>query len=118
MADFRLRRARKVSRNAGEYLRSQIGDVLTDLFFRPYTRKMWGLDLEELDPSVIKRLPIRLDASDAYFPDDRHQYLPRDGYTAVVEQILRHPNITIETATPFVSGMECDISSNVPSSAK
>ena len=95
-------------RNAGEYLRSQIGDVLTDLFFRPYTRKMWGLDLEELDPSVIKRLPIRLDASDAYFPDDRHQYLPRDGYTAVVEQILRHPNITIETATPFVSGMECD----------
>ena len=95
-------------RNAGEYLRSQIGDVLTDLFFRPYTKKMWELELEDLDASVIKRLPIQLDVTDGYFPNDRHQFLPRDGYTAVVEQILRHPAITVATDTPFVSGMERD----------
>src|SRR5215469_3825994 len=60
-------------RNAGEYLRARIGPVLTDLFFRPYTRKMWALELEELDASVVKRLPIRLDHEDAYFPEDTHQ---------------------------------------------
>ena len=54
--------------NAGEHLRSRIGDVLTDLFFRPYTRKMWGLELEEMDASVVKRLPIRFDSNDLYFP--------------------------------------------------
>jgi UDP-galactopyranose mutase len=40
--------------NAAEYLSSQIGNVLTDLFFRPYTKKMWGLDLEDMAPSVVK----------------------------------------------------------------
>ena len=32
-------------RNAAEYLTSQIGETLTNLFFRPYTRKIWALDL-------------------------------------------------------------------------
>jgi len=95
-------------RNAGEHLRSRIGDVLTDLFFRPYTKKMWGLELEDMDTSVVKRVPIRLDRSDTYFPDDSCQFLPRDGYSAVVEQILRHPAITVETGTAFVPGMERD----------
>jgi hypothetical protein len=35
-----------VIRNAADHLVSQIGVTLTDLFFRPYTRKMWALDLE------------------------------------------------------------------------
>ena len=53
-----------VQRNAGEYLRSQIGAILTDLFFRPYTRKMWALDLEDLSADVVKRIPIRTDDED------------------------------------------------------
>jgi len=93
-------------RNAGEYLRSRIGPVLTDLFFRRYTRKMWALELEELDASVVKRLPIRLDHEDAYFPADTHQFLPRDGYAAVADRILEHPAIRVATATPYVHGME------------
>ena len=31
-------------RNAAEHLESRIGTVLTDLFFRPYTKKMWNLN--------------------------------------------------------------------------
>jgi UDP-galactopyranose mutase len=92
-------------RNAGEYLRARLGDVLTNLFFRPYTRKMWGHDLEDMDASVVKRLPIRLDRSDAYFPDDRHQALPRDGYTALVAEILRHERIHVATGTAFAPGL-------------
>ena len=33
--------------NAAEYLHANIGTTLTELFFRPYTRKMWGRDLED-----------------------------------------------------------------------
>jgi UDP-galactopyranose mutase len=95
-------------RNAGEHLRSRIGDVLTDLFFRPYTRKMWGLELEDLDASVVKRLPIRFDRNDLYFPDDRHQALPRDGYSALFQAILRHPGITVELGAAYQAGMERD----------
>ncbi len=93
-------------RNAAEHLRSRIGDVLTDLFFRPYTRKMWDLELEELDTSVVKRLPIRFDRNDLYFPDDRHQALPRGGYTALFQAMLGHPGITVEPGAAYAAGME------------
>lgn len=45
--------------NAAEYVAAQIGIALRDLFFRPYTKKMSGLDLEEMDAAVVKRLPLR-----------------------------------------------------------
>ncbi|HEY0181744.1 MAG TPA: FAD-dependent oxidoreductase [Rhodopila sp.] len=93
-------------RNAGEFLRSRIGDTLTDLFFRPYTRKMWGMELEEMDASVVRRLPIRFDRDDRYFPGERHQALPAEGYTALFDAILGYPNIAVTLATAYVPGME------------
>lgn len=91
--------------NAGDYLRSQIGDVLTDLFFRPYTRKMWRMELEEMDAAVVRRIPLRDDDEDRYFPNDDFQIMPRDGYTRVFENILDHPNIRVTLNTAFAPGM-------------
>ncbi len=92
-------------RNAGEHLRSRIGPVLTDLFFRPYTRKMWALDLEDMDAAVVKRIPLRTDDEDRYFPGDRFQYLVRDGYTALFERLLSHERITVKLNQSFEHGM-------------
>ena len=92
-------------RNAAEYLASKIGTRLTDLFFRPYTKKMWALDLEEMDAAVVKRIPLRHDDEDRYFPGDRFQMLPRNGYTAVIQAILEHPEIGVSTGTPFDKAM-------------
>lgn len=92
--------------NAAEHLRSRIGDVLTDLFFRPYTRKMWGLELEQMDASVVRRLPIRFDNTDAYFPDDLHQALPARGYASVFAAVFDHPAIRVETGVAYAKGME------------
>ena len=39
-------------------------------FFAPYTYKMWGKTIEELDPSIIKRIPSRDDDNEFYFPND------------------------------------------------
>jgi UDP-galactopyranose mutase len=93
-------------KNAGDYLKSKIGTRLTDLFFRPYTKKMWNLDLEDLSPSVVKRIPLRTDLDDRYFPNDRFQCLPAKGYTAVFESILSHPNIHLKLSTVFTHEME------------
>lgn len=95
-------------RNAADYLYSQIGRLLTDTFFRPYTRKMWGHDLEDMHPSVVKRLQIRMDEQDLYFPNDRYQLLPRGGYTALFHGILDHPNITLSLGTAFSRDMESE----------
>jgi UDP-galactopyranose mutase len=29
---------------------------IIDTFYRPYTKKMWGLDIEELDPTIMERI--------------------------------------------------------------
>ena len=94
--------------NAGEHLNSQIGRRLTDLFFRPYTRKMWAMDLEEMSAAVVQRIPIRTDDEDRYFPNDRFQMLPERGYTAVFEKILDHDRITVRLSTEFDRAMPGD----------
>jgi UDP-galactopyranose mutase len=91
--------------NAAEYLAARIGVVLMDLFFRPYTRKMWGLDLEDIDASVVKRIPLRYDEEDRYFPDDCFQMMPRFGYTRLFENILDHPRIRVRLREAFDVGM-------------
>jgi len=91
--------------NAADHLVANIGRKLTDLFFRPYTKKMWALDLEDLDAAVVKRIPLRYDDEDRYFPYDVFQVLPRDGYTQAVGAILDHPAITVELNQVFDHAM-------------
>lgn len=92
-------------RNAAEWLHARMGTELTDLLFRPYTRRMWGVELEDLDPSVVRRIPLRHDDEDRYFPDARHQGLPRDGYTEMVRRVLDHPLVRVETGVAFERSM-------------
>ena len=91
--------------SAADFLNARIGRRLTDLFFRPYTKKMWALDLEELDAAVVGRIPLRFDDEDRYFPADRFQLLPRDGYTRLVETILDHPAIRLTLGVAFDKSM-------------
>lgn len=70
-----------------------------DIFFRPYTKKMWGLDIEQLDSSILKRVPIREDDNEFYFPNDNFQAMPKYGYTKLFEEILDHENIVIHLKT-------------------
>jgi UDP-galactopyranose mutase len=91
--------------NAAEHLYANIGRELTDLFFRPYTKKMWGLELEEMSAAVVKRIPLRFDRVDTYFADDEVQMMPRDGYTALVAAILDHPKIEVALDAAFDKAM-------------
>ena len=93
-------------RNAAEYLASRIGTRVTDLFFRPYTKKMWELDLEDLDEAVVRRIPLRFDDEDRYFPGDRFQLMPQHGYTAIFDAIFDHPRIEVALRTTYEHGME------------
>jgi UDP-galactopyranose mutase len=87
--------------NAAEYLYSKIGIVLTDLLYRPYTKKMWAMDLEDMSAAVMKRLPLRIDRADTYFSLDDIQMMPRDGYTRLFEELLNHRNITLTLNKAF-----------------
>lgn len=88
-------------RDAAQYLHARIGVELTDLLYRPYTRKMWALELEEVAAAVVQRIPIRADDEDRYFPSDAFQALPEGGYTDLIARILDHPLIRASTGVAF-----------------
>jgi UDP-galactopyranose mutase len=79
---------------------AKVGRDLYEKFFRGYTRKQWERDPSELHASVCGRIPVRTDTDDRYFTD-WHQAMPTDGYTAMFERILAHPNIDVSLSTPL-----------------
>jgi UDP-galactopyranose mutase len=81
---------------------------IIETFFRPYTEKMWGMPLERVSPDVLKRVPIRDDLNELYFPNDKFQGLPKYGYENFVSNILNHPNIEVRLNTSFHREMEND----------
>jgi len=70
--------------------------AIFDAFFRGYTCKQWGKSPEEIDPSIIKRVPVRSNYDTNYF-NDYNQGIPLTGYNSLFERILDHPNIAVET---------------------
>tara|TARA_B110000858_G_scaffold167840_1_gene195974 strand:- start:790 stop:1791 length:1002 start_codon:yes stop_codon:yes gene_type:complete len=81
-------------------------DKILDTFFRPYTLKMWGKTLDELDPSIINRIPTRDDDNELYFPNDEYQMMPKDGYTKIFQNIFDHDNIRVFTGVEFTKSIE------------
>ncbi len=71
-----------------------VGRELYEMFFRGYTQKQWGLDPSQLDKSVTARVPTRTNTDDRYF-SDKFQFMPANGYTAMFEAMLDHPNIEL-----------------------
>jgi UDP-galactopyranose mutase len=83
-------------------------DNILDTFYRPYTKKMWGLELDELDPSISNRVAVRQDMNELYFPNDTFQKFPKQGYTALIYQMLDHSKINIKLSTKYSKKMDVD----------
>ncbi|MCL6684736.1 UDP-galactopyranose mutase [Sphingomonas alba] len=101
-AEYLASRAEKVDniKTSEDVVINAVGRELYETFFRGYTRKQWGLDPSELDKSVTARIPTRTNIDDRYFTD-KHQAMPANGYTAMFQRMLDHPNITVMLGTDF-----------------
>lgn len=86
--------------NGKEAALSKVGPILYEKMFKHYTKKQWNKYPEELDASVLDRIPVRNNYDDRYFSDN-HQALPKGGYTKLFDNILSHPNITIKLNTDY-----------------
>lgn len=74
-----------------------IADYVYENVFLHYTMKQWGQTPEEINPEVTGRVPVLISHDDRYF-SDRWQGVPKDGYTAMFEKMLDHPNISVRTS--------------------
>ena len=88
--------------NTDEVFLANVGPKLADLFFRPYTRKMWGVPPSQLEAVVGARLPVRYNRDDRYFTDS-FQAMPKDGFTAMFARIFDHPRIEVSLGEAYGS---------------
>jgi len=108
-AKAQLKDGRYVTLPVNKETKEIVGEEnIISTFFAPYTYKMWGKTIEELDPSILKRIPIRDDDNEYYFPNDQYQVIPKNGYTRIFELILDHKNIKVDLSVPFERNMEKD----------
>ena len=74
----------------------EYAQFLYDKDYSLYTAKQWGISPGEIDPSVLKRVPVRLNYDVGYF-EDIYQVMPKDSYNVFFRGLLNHPNIRINT---------------------
>lgn len=65
-----------------------------EILFYGYSAKQWGKPIEEIDKEVFKRLPVRYTFNNDYF-DDVYQGIPVEGYTALIEQLLKGSTVIL-----------------------
>jgi len=83
--------------NFRDWIVSEVGEEIYEIFFRGYTTKQWNRDPSELPSSIVKRLPRpRTQFNDRYF-DDPYEGIPVGGYTQIFQKMLRDADIELKT---------------------
>ncbi|ADE19421.1 UDP-galactopyranose mutase [Mycoplasma crocodyli] len=63
--------------------------------YAKYTSKMWGIEIENIDKSVLNRVKILLTNEHNYFPGAILQGLPIGGYTKMLHKMIDNKNIKL-----------------------
>lgn len=84
----------EVMRHPDEEIRGY-AEFLFQNDYAPYTAKQWGVSPSEIDPSVLKRVPLRFSYNNGYF-DDEYQVMPVHSFSYFFENLLTHPNIQVK----------------------
>ncbi len=90
---------------------SEVADFVYKNIFLYYTQKQWGLTPDEVDPSVVARVPVFISRDNRYF-QDTYQGVPAQGYTPMFEHMIDHEYITVCLNTEAESVFELDFKSN------
>ncbi len=85
----------------------EYGNLLFEKAYRTYTAKQWGIPPEEIDRSVLERVPMAMNFDTRYLNKD-FQYLPRGGFTEIFCNLLNHENITVTLNTDALTHIRFD----------
>lgn len=87
----------ELKNHANPEVRSFADFVYKNIYLK-YTKKQWGLAPEYLGIPVLGRVPVTVSEEDGYF-SDKYQVMPAQGFSAMVNNILRHPYIKLNLKT-------------------
>ena len=87
----------QLKQHQSEEIRKFAEFVYKNIFYI-YTMKQWGFKPEQLGEAVMNRVPVYLSYEDRYFTDE-YQYMPKNGFSEMISNILRHPRIQLKLKT-------------------
>ncbi len=79
---------------------SKAGEYIYEKFFKHYTKTQWDMYPDELDPSVISRVPVRYNTDERYFTD-KYQGMPAYGYSKMFDKMVQGQNIKLLLNTDY-----------------
>lgn len=85
----------------------EFGNYVFENIFVHYTAKQWNTSIDNVDKSVINRVPVLLGYDDRYF-QDKYQFMPKNGYNEIFDNMLNNKNITIVLNTTAKSLIKVD----------
>lgn len=88
-------------RNFEEKGISLVGEKLYDAFLKNYTEKQWNTSATNLSAEILSRIPVRFSHDNRYFMTAKHQGIPKEGYTKMIEKMLEAANIEVRLNTDF-----------------
>lgn len=80
---------------------SLVGKKLYTAFLKNYTEKQWHTSAKNLSAEILSRIPVRFSHDNRYFMTAKHQGIPVDGYTKMVERMLESENIEVKLGVDF-----------------
>jgi len=83
--------------NAEDYLLSQVGQEIYEIFFKGYSTRQWGKSPKELPASIVKRIPIRFNFNCQYHNNSLYAGIPIGGYTQIFKRMLDGIEIKLDT---------------------
>ncbi len=87
-------------KNVEDFAISKIGEKMYKLLVKGYTEKQWNVPCKEVNPQILKRLPIRKEWNNNYF-NDEYQGIPKNGYTKVIENMIEGVDVMLNTPFDF-----------------
>jgi UDP-galactopyranose mutase len=64
-------------------------EEISDVIFKDYSEKQWGVPFDEIPKSITNRIPKTKDCEDpTWYEGDKYQCLPKKGYTKMMQKML------------------------------
>lgn len=87
-ADWRPASAADAPRNFEEAALALMPELIYEKFVKRYNEKQWGVPAHRLEAALCRRFDVRLDDNPFLTPKAKHQGIPTEGYSKMVERML------------------------------
>ncbi len=88
--------------NFEDYLKSKLGKLIYEKFYKNYTAKQWNKNPKKLDASIAKRIPIRFNRDNKYIRA-KYTVMPKKGFTYMFNKMIKKKNINLNLGKKYNS---------------